>query len=509
MTMLVIYSLLLIALAYILGCILGCFARSTLFADAGPKYVADTSKTPAVAAAAATAVAGGAALKGATVAPPAPPKKVEPAIASPYRFNAVKTSSDVTLSGSMPSLGVRDKIVATAGALGAVVDKTTLNRGQPDGFEGAAAFAVGQLDRFSTGQASIVDRAITIDGEPKDLESYNLAKTAANNGPVGYSVDLRAKAPEAPELSEMSEPDVQGQAPSVQNKPVETKTAAKTAPKGDLVDIDIPSDMADAAAKADAAGQRPKVLAAARGGNADDLKRIKGVGPKNEKAMNALGVYHFDQIASWSPDEASWMGTYMAFPGRIEREDWIPQAKRLAAGEETEFSKRVDGGAVPTSKATAKSASAPRKTKSPATKTGGRDATSKGAVTAAAISAASVDMTISADKTAAAEKADGVGTRPKVLAAPLGGKKDNLQRVRGIGPKNERALYDLGIYHFAQIGAWTAPQARWVGSFMAFPGRIEREDWIAQAKLLAKGKETEFSKRVDKGQVATSKSKKT
>ena len=39
---------------------------------------------------------------------------------------------------------------------------------------------------------------------------------------------------------------------------------------------------------------------------------------------------------------------------------------------------------------------------------------------------------------------------------------------------------------------------------MSFPGRIEREDWINQAKTLAEGGETEFSKRVDAGEVESS-----
>lgn len=81
-----------------------------------------------------------------------------------------------------------------------------------------------------------------------------------------------------------------------------------------------------------------------------DLKRIKGVGPKNEDALNALGVFTFEQIAAWTPENVDWVEDFMSFPGRIEREDWIGQAKMLAAGEDTEFSKRVDAGEVESSK---------------------------------------------------------------------------------------------------------------------------------------------------------------
>lgn len=82
----------------------------------------------------------------------------------------------------------------------------------------------------------------------------------------------------------------------------------------------------------------------------EDLKRIKGIGPKNEDALNELGIFTFDQIAKWTPENVDWVEDFMSFPGRIEREDWIGQAKALAAGEETEFSKRVDAGEVESSK---------------------------------------------------------------------------------------------------------------------------------------------------------------
>ena len=126
-------------------------------------------------------------------------------------------------------------------------------------------------------------------------------------------------------------------------------------------------------------------------------------------------------------------------------------------------------------------------------------------VSAAAIKQASVALVLSPAQKEAAEKADAAGSRPNVLARPLGAGKDNLKRIKGVGPKNEQALNGLGLFHFAQIAALTAKEAAWVGSFLAFPGRIEREEWVAQAKALAAGEETEFSKRVDKGAVDSSK----
>ena len=94
-------------------------------------------------------------------------------------------------------------------------------------------------------------------------------------------------------------------------------------------------------------GTRPSGLDAPRGGAADDLKQIKGIGPKMEKLCNSLGFWHFDQIAGWTADEVAWVDANLeGFKGRVTRDNWVEQAKILAAGGETEFSKRVEGGDV-------------------------------------------------------------------------------------------------------------------------------------------------------------------
>jgi predicted flap endonuclease-1-like 5' DNA nuclease len=71
-------------------------------------------------------------------------------------------------------------------------------------------------------------------------------------------------------------------------------------------------------------------LAQPRNGQADDLKKIKGVGPKLETILNTLGVFHFDQIMAWGPDDIAWMDENLnGFKGRVSRDDWVAQAKAL------------------------------------------------------------------------------------------------------------------------------------------------------------------------------------
>ncbi len=92
--------------------------------------------------------------------------------------------------------------------------------------------------------------------------------------------------------------------------------------------------------------ERPKGIAAARGGKADNLQRISGVGPKNESILHNLGVFHFDQIAAWTPEQITWVDDHLRFNGRIIREEWVRQASLLAAGNEEEFTREFGTGGL-------------------------------------------------------------------------------------------------------------------------------------------------------------------
>jgi NADH-quinone oxidoreductase subunit E len=86
-----------------------------------------------------------------------------------------------------------------------------------------------------------------------------------------------------------------------------------------------------AAAASTRKASKPKGLTAARGGKADDLKEINGVGPAMEKLLNKLGYYHFDQVAAWTKSEEAWVDDNLeGFKGRVSRDNWISQAKKLA-----------------------------------------------------------------------------------------------------------------------------------------------------------------------------------
>ena len=89
-----------------------------------------------------------------------------------------------------------------------------------------------------------------------------------------------------------------------------------------------------AAAKKPAAKAAPATEAADAPAGADDLKKLSGVGPVLEKKLQAAGVTSFAQIAGWTDKDIEEFDEKLDFKGRIEREGWVDQAKKLAAGEE-------------------------------------------------------------------------------------------------------------------------------------------------------------------------------
>ncbi len=180
-------------------------------------------------------------------------------------------------------------------------------------------------------------------------------------------------------------------------------------------------------------------------GKADDLLIIKGIGPKLNGILNGLGITRFDQIANWTAGDVDKVDDHLGqFQDRIGREEWIPQAKLLAAGNMPEW-ERIYG-------------------------------TVKTAVAGAG---------------ALAMLAIGI---PAAV-----GSADNLLQIKGIGPKLNTLLVGLGITRFDQIAAWGAAEIDKVDDHLGtFKNRITRDSWVEQAGLLAKGMVAEFEAKFGK-----------
>ncbi|MFK7908542.1 MAG: helix-hairpin-helix domain-containing protein, partial [Chitinophagales bacterium] len=159
----------------------------------------------------------------------------------------------------------------------------------------------------------------------------------------------------------------------------------------------------------------------------DDLQRIKGIGPFIERKLNALGIFTFKQIASFDNSDIDDVTDAIEFfPGRIERDKWVPQAKGIFA----ELSK--DDSLAQLSKQSRR---------------------------------------IDFDRIGRESASD----------------KDDLKRIKGIGPFIEKKLNALGIYTFRQISCFLKSDVETVTDVIKFfPGRIERDNWVTQAGEFAK-----------------------
>ena len=180
-------------------------------------------------------------------------------------------------------------------------------------------------------------------------------------------------------------------------------------------------------------------------GGADDLEIIKGIGPKLNGVLNGLGVTRFDQIANWTAGDVDKVDDHLGeFQDRIGREEWIPQAKLLAAGNMAEWT-RIYGTA------------------------------------SAAVAGAG----------AAAMTAIGI---PAAVGNP-----DDLLQIKGVGPKLNELLISLGVRRFDQISKWGSGEIGKVDEHLgAFKGRIDRDLWVEQSGLLARGAIAEFETKFGK-----------
>lgn len=234
---------------------------------------------------------------------------------------------------------------------------------QDNAGQDAAGSAAGASAASSAATASAAHDAAA---EPVSTQASSSADTSGASASVaaaavagGAAVTAFAIKPSTPLSGEAELKDKKGEwkyaAPAVEAapakkaaKPAAKKAASKSA-DADAKPAAAKKSTAKAAKTAEStgAGSKPAALKKARAGGADDLKKIKGVGPKLEALLNKLGFFHFDQVAGWSADEIAWVDQNLeGFKGRVSRDNWVDQAKTLAAGGETEFSKRVDKGGV-------------------------------------------------------------------------------------------------------------------------------------------------------------------
>ncbi|WP_417262083.1 NADH-quinone oxidoreductase subunit E [Celeribacter sp.] len=200
-------------------------------------------------------------------------------------------------------------------------------------YKGTGAQYNGSVQRA----VDIGDGLKRIDGTEVPLLTPWISKGAGHGG-AGKSVPKPAPTPKSAVQQAAAKKAEQAEAKPAANTPASdtgvTKQQADAKSKAQPVSKAEP-------AEGDVAEKKPRTMKAPRKAGADDLKKLKGVGPKLEQTLNELGFWHYDQVAKWTAEEIAWVDSRLKFKGRIERDGWIDQAKILAEGGETEFSKRA------------------------------------------------------------------------------------------------------------------------------------------------------------------------
>ncbi len=212
----------------------------------------------------------------------------------------------------------------------------------------------------------------------------------------------------------------------------------------------------------------------------DRLQLIGGINAEVERLLNEHGVMRFAHIANWTADDTSRFDQLLGSPGRIARENWIEQARVLASGGDTAYSRAMARRLVDSYGAAASGSAQPAAatgTATPAPKSGGGNLAGLRSVRSEAYLAPAAQV--------AAEAAG----------------SDDLKRIRGVGVLIERKLNAFGVTRYEQIANWTVADIERFSERLDFKGRIERENWVEQARILSAGGQTEFSRRIDRGEV--------
>ncbi|ESY70776.1 MULTISPECIES: NADH-quinone oxidoreductase subunit E [Mesorhizobium] len=143
-------------------------------------------------------------------------------------------------------------------------------------------------------------------------------KAASVSAPRHSAVNANKAAPEVEKVSKQRSGPTAKAAPATAFKAPEAKVPMAKPAKPSLEDKNRPAGI-----------DRPAAV--------DDLKLISGVGPKIEGILHTLGIFTFAQVASWKKAEREWVDGYLSFQGRIDRDDWVKQAKALAKGGVAEY----------------------------------------------------------------------------------------------------------------------------------------------------------------------------
>jgi predicted flap endonuclease-1-like 5' DNA nuclease len=416
--------------------------------------------------------------------PPAPPPPVQGVSAGP----AIATAAAAAAAASTKKTEPAPAIAATAASTS--YDDLTFIRAIDLALQSRLnMLGIRRFEQIASWKASdvnLINQTLGFTGRIEQENWIEQAQILAGGGETDYAhrrklagAGVAPAGPEAP-------------APTRPLSNATTQVTAKPAPSPQPAEpvvspgAERPFGIAPAIAAAATAAAAPTVAAgkavppSTHGAPAlptDRLHRIFGINAAAESILVANGVTRFSQIASWTPADVEKFDALLGRSGRIIKENWIEQAKVL--------SRETSGE---------QSAPRPIRLDEAIRDQSGRTGSDESR-------AAKTDYATLRSIRSEALRPD----VPGGAAARSIGTADDLKRIRGVGVLIEKKLNSLGITSYDQVANWTAADIDRISQILDFKGRIERENWVEQARILAAGGQTEFSRRVDRGEVETSK----
>ncbi|MBJ29671.1 MAG: hypothetical protein CMB61_06435 [Euryarchaeota archaeon] len=223
------------------------------------------------------------------------------------------------------------------------------------------------------------------------------------------------------------------------------------------------------------------ILGFATADQKDQLQEINGVGPFIEDKLNALGIYTFAQISRMNSDLEDKVNEAIEFfPGRIKRDEWAKQARAMVDREDTDDETT---SAEPDSAAIAQKDLIERAREEVRIKE--EEEEKRREVERRKEKAAELLSSITSETAPVREKEDDPGIDFAVIGFGSEDDRDNLQKIDGIGRFVEKKLNDIGIYKISQISSMTQEISEEVNRAIGLgPGRIDRDEWVLQAKRL-------------------------
>jgi predicted flap endonuclease-1-like 5' DNA nuclease len=205
------------------------------------------------------------------------------------------------------------------------------------GFAFGWAVKAGALDKYFDKLVALINKAkeavkalyltLTTSKEVVNEETKDVAETAKEVVPETVAEEIKKDVKEVQE-TKVSVAEV---TPKEVTEVIKEDIKVKEETKADVVEKAVVETAKEEVSEVSTPEETssPVLLTEAPEAGADKLSALKGIGPVLEKKLNELGVYTYEQIASWDAEQELWIGSQMAFPKKVTKEEWVKQAKEL------------------------------------------------------------------------------------------------------------------------------------------------------------------------------------